>query len=164
VELRFAGNPTIEDAEQFDRDAHTGIAATIRDTKGPVVICTDLRASHLFHPDVSERIVRTMRGETTNLQRNGLLGSGSAVLTLQLARLVKETTNDARRRVFTQPEPLFAWLDEVLTPAERLRLRQFLAELDPISLQPVGRPAPPEDASGAGATPSRNRPARPRPR
>jgi hypothetical protein len=78
-----------------------------------------------------------MRGATSNLQRNGLLGSGSALMTLQLSRFVKETTTDDRRRVFTHMQPLLSFLDEVLNRAERLRVRQFLAELDPQTYEPV---------------------------
>ena len=153
VELRFAGNPSTEDAEQFERDAHTCIASCVRDTKRPVVICTDLRASHLFHPDVSERLIHTMRGATSNLQRNGLLGNGTALLALQLARFVKETTQDTRRRVFMQVDPLLLWLDELLIPAERARLRQFLEELDSRVLPP-GNPTAVARVDLGGARPA----------
>ncbi len=150
VELRFSGNPTLEDAARFEVAAHACIAACSKSTKKAVVICTDLRASYLLNPTVTDRLIQTMRRENSNLERNGLVGTGSALFTLQLMRVIREAAPDARRRVFTQIEPLVAWLDELLDVQERVRLRQFLAELDPTTLQaPPPASVPTDNPPGA---------------
>jgi hypothetical protein len=163
LELRLAGNPSVEDADQFERDAHSNISRIVRETKKPIVVCSDLRASHLFKPEVSEKLIHTMKGASPNLERNGILGNNSALLFLQLARFVKETTQDSRRRVFTDVEPMLSWLDEVLTPAERARMRQFLNELDTALLlatapgKPGATAGPPPTAAPAPTRPTRSR-------
>jgi hypothetical protein len=141
VELRFVGSATVADAEQFERDAQACIARVVRDAKKLVVICTDARATHLFPPEVTDRLIQAMRRANPNLERNGMFGNGSAILTLQIARFIKDAANENRRRVFTREEPLLSWLDEVLTEPERTRMRRFLDELDP-SLRPTPQDLP----------------------
>ena len=131
IELRLSGTPTLEDAERFERDAHACITRAVRQMKRAVIVCSDLRATHLFRPEVTDRLIHTMRGANPDLERNGMLGNGSALLTLQLARFIKEASGpDDRRRIFTQTAQLLDFLDELLTEAERARVRRFLAELE----------------------------------
>lgn len=160
VELRLSGTPTLEDALNFKRDAHSCIAQVVRDTKRKIVVCSDLRASHLFRPEVTEELINTMKGANPHLERNGMLGSGSALLSLQLSRFINEAkAHDDRRRIFTQPELVFHFLDEVLAPGERRRLRDFIGELDTSRLPPV---IPLHTMSSADEEPSYTRPARSR--
>jgi hypothetical protein len=148
----LAGTPTLEDARQFDRDAHAAIGRAVRENKRPCVIVSDLRASHLFPPEVTDNLLRTMRGANPNLERHGMLGSGSALLSLQLARLIREATQGAvTRRIFSQTEGLVAWLDELLTPLERARMRNFISELDTSQLPPS---TPFEEAADHPTAPS----------
>jgi hypothetical protein len=157
LELRLAGNPTMDEAQQFEVDAHTAIGRVVREQRKQVVVCTDLRASHLFKPDVSEKLVHTMKGASPNLERNGLLGNNSALLFLQLARFVKETTQDSRRRVFMEVPPMLTWLDELLTAAERQRMRQFLNELDTALLMATAPKAVPSEPPPPPPRPLRQR-------
>lgn len=130
VELRLAGNPTLEDAARFEVDSRRVVAACVAKTKARTIVCSDLRASQIWRPEVTEQLVSLMRRENNHVERHGSLGSGSALVGLQVSRLLKEASADGRRRVFTQPEPLLFWLDEVLTEPERKRVREFLAEVD----------------------------------
>jgi hypothetical protein len=129
VELRLVGDATLDEAIQFERDTQQCILACARRSGRPVVICTDIRASQLLRPEVSERLVGLMRGSNSrSVERNGVLGSGSALSALQGVRILKKADSEARRRMFKEPEPLLAWLDEALDAPERARLRAFLAE------------------------------------
>ena len=123
------GDATLDEAIQFERDTQQCIVACARRSGRPVVICTDIRASQLLRPEVSERLVGLMRGSNSrSVERNGVLGSGSALSALQGVRILKKADSEARRRMFKEPEPLLAWLDEALDAPERARLRAFLAE------------------------------------
>ena len=129
MELRLVGDATLDEAIQFERDTQQCIVACARRSGRPVVICTDIRASQLLRPEVSERLVGLMRGSNSrSVERNGVLGSGSALSALQGVRILKKADSEARRRMFKEPEPLLAWLDEALDAPERARLRAFLAE------------------------------------
>ena len=130
VELRLAGSPTLEDAARFEIDSRGTVAACVAKTKKPTVVCTDLRTTQLWRPEVTERLVSIMRHENIHVERNGLLGNGSALVGLQVTRLITKASGGARRRVFSQPEPLLLWLDELLTEPERKRVREFLGEVD----------------------------------
>ncbi len=126
VEIRFDGNPSVEDVERFNSECRACVVACSAETKRRAVLCTDLRQTHLFMPDVSERLLLLMRSANPHLERNAFLGNGTALLSLQVARLVNEAVNPGRRRLFTEPEPLCNWLDEVLSAVERARMREFL--------------------------------------
>jgi hypothetical protein len=130
VELRLFGDSSVAEEIQFERDAKACIAACTRRVGRPVVICTDLRASHLFRPAFSERVVESMRATSGSVERSGMLGNGSALFDLQFDRMIKEAGSHTQRRMFAQPEMLTAWLDELLDAYERTRVREFLAEQD----------------------------------
>jgi hypothetical protein len=91
-----------------------------------VILCTDLRATQLFAPDVASQIIDLMRGDNPRVERNGVLGNESALLTLQVQRLLIEAGSPGRRKIFTELPPLVTWLNEVLVPSERIRLLTFL--------------------------------------
>jgi hypothetical protein len=96
------------------------------------VLCTDLRRTQLFAPEVASQIIELMRFDNDRVERNGVLGNGSALLTLQVQRLLIEARSPGRRRIFTEVAPIVSWLTEVLTGEERARLLEFL--------EPNGRP------------------------
>ena len=127
VEIRFDGSPQVSDVERFNADCRACVMQCNVETKRRAVLCTDLRQTQLFMPDVSDRLLTLMRSDNPHLERNAFLGSGSALLALQVARLVKEAANPGRRRVFTETEPLCEWLDEVLSADERARMRSFIS-------------------------------------
>lgn len=132
VEARFSGNPSESDVATFRHEADNCVRTAFTLSGKPVVCCTDMRASALFSPSATEELITMMRADKSAIERNGILGTGGALFTLQLQRLVREAAGgEGRRRVFTNEALLFSWLDEVLTPAERTRVRQFVEEFAP---------------------------------
>jgi hypothetical protein len=127
IELRFDGTPTLEDVERFKTETAALVTQLWTRTGRRVVLCTDLRATRLFAPDIASRIIDLMRGDNPRVDRNGVLGNESALLTLQVQRLLIEAGNPGRRRIFTALGPLAAWLGEALKADERARLGTFLA-------------------------------------
>jgi hypothetical protein len=132
IELRFDGAPALDDVERFK--AETAALVTQRWTRlsRRVVLCTDLRATQLFAPEVANRIIDLMRSDNPRVDRNGVLGNESALLTLQVQRLLIQAGSPGRRRIFTEPSELRPWLDESLTSEESVRLRAFLDGIRPI--------------------------------
>jgi hypothetical protein len=133
VELRFDGTPSIDDVERFKAETGALVAEQSARHARRVVLCTDLRATQLFAPEVASRIIDLMRSDNPRVERNGVLGNESAIFTLQVQRLLIEARSPGRRRVFTEPSELEAWLDESLRPEESSRLRQFLDARAPSS-------------------------------
>jgi hypothetical protein len=137
VEARFSGNPTVEDIAEWARAAEgllkTGAA---RLGKG-AVCCTDMRASALFRPAVTEALTSIMRADNRVVERNAILGIGGATFTLQLQRLLREAQpiGEIRRRVFIEQASMYQWLEELLTPVESARLRAFVDEFDPTTAE-----------------------------
>ncbi len=129
VEARFSGNPTEVDVARWRKEADACLRACIAQTGKPAVCCTDMRASGLFRPAVADDLTAMMRSDNAAVYRNALLGTGGAIFTMQLQRLLREAGSE-QRRIFTESGILVAWLDEVLTPAERVRLREFIVAGD----------------------------------
>lgn len=164
VEARVAGSPTEEEVAEWARSADLCLKTCLARTQKIAVACTDVRPSSIYRPAVTELFSSIMRKDNKLLERNAVLGIGGATFTLQLQRLLREAEaargGEVRRRVFTDPEAAFAWLDEVLTPVERARMREFIAEFDPTTLptgNPLGggsssRPPPPLRSDGAART------------
>lgn len=97
---------------------------------GKIVGCTDLRpAARTVDPDSIDFIAAIMRSENPRLERNAfVLAPAAATFALQMERMVK-SAGAAQRRIFKARADAEAWLGEVLSPAERARLRSFLDEL-----------------------------------
>jgi hypothetical protein len=92
-----------------------------------VVIAADWRPCKLFTPETAERAIKLFTNLNDRIERSGILHRfDQPTSVLQVLRLIRETHFD-RRRVFTQPDDLYGWLDPVLDAAERARLRSFFA-------------------------------------
>jgi hypothetical protein len=69
-----------------------------------------------------------MAGKNSSTERSAALARQDApIAVLQFVRVIREANNPARRLFFDEDE-VYAWLSEVLSPAERGRLREFLNE------------------------------------
>jgi len=126
VELRFAGTATLEDVVRFKAETAALVTRLWEREARRVVLCTDLRATQLFSPEVASEIIGLMRGDNPRVERNGVLGNASAILSLQVQRLLIEAANPGRRRIFSEISPLTDWLGEVLKEPENERLHAFL--------------------------------------
>jgi hypothetical protein len=106
--------------EQITR-AVGGLAAGVR-----VISVVDWRLCPLMQGEAAARLTERMSGNNPRVDRAAALVSPDApTALLQFARLIRESGLPSRK-MFTQPEPLIAWLDPVLAPAERHALRAFL--------------------------------------
>jgi len=93
-----------------------------------VVIAADWRPCKLFTPETAERAIKLFSDLNARIERSGILHRmDQPTSVLQVLRLIRETHFD-RRRVFTHVEDLHAWLDPVLNPNERARLRAFFSQ------------------------------------
>lgn len=152
------GNPTDDDVARFQAESTAALAACVSETKRLAVACPDFRAATLLRPSAAERIIDLMKRDNRSVERSAILAAKSAMFTLQLTRFLRESASESRRRVFTDTEPFFTWLDEVLTFEERGRLRQFVAELETIQTEgragsALGARSPKPSSSSTSAKP-----------
>jgi hypothetical protein len=127
VELRFIGSPRMNDALEFEAKTATLVKRIVKSGKRRAILCTDLRAGGVLAPDVSARIVWLMRQDNPHVERNAFFAKDSAVLSLQVQRVISEAGERNRRQIFDNDILLTSWLSEVTTPDELARLRVFLA-------------------------------------
>lgn len=93
-----------------------------------LVVIADGRACQVYTPEVAERVASGMlavlggRSDRTAV----LHDKAQPTAMLQSIRLVKEAAAP-HRRIFTDPAAAQRWLAELLSEAERQRLRAFLS-------------------------------------
>ena len=114
--------------EPSDIDNQIKLIVSVLSKAGPdvrVVIAADWRPCKLFTPEVADRAIKLFSDLNARIERSGILHRiDQPTSVLQVLRLIRETHFD-RRRVFTQADELYAWLDPVLNPREQARLREF---------------------------------------
>lgn len=121
LELRALSPLTMEDMQQGVKD----ITAILGAHATPMVCCADFRRLGIMADDVTQVIVKTMRADNPRIERSAyVIPAQSAVAGLQWERLVREGLNP-QRRLFSDVDQALAWLDGLLTPPERLRMRAF---------------------------------------
>jgi hypothetical protein len=104
------------------------ITAAVVDAPSPhrAVICADHRPVVIYPPVVADRLVELFTSVNKRVERAALIVARSnATVSLQIERIVRESDN-ANRRVFYDVEPAQAFLSEVLSAAEKARVRRFL--------------------------------------
>jgi hypothetical protein len=103
------------------------------------VVAADWRACGLMSDEAAERALFRLKQANANMDRSAALASAaSPVAVLQFLRLCRSSDATGNRRLFTEPRAMTEWLGEVLTDAERVRLRTFLAEQDATSAAGTG--------------------------
>lgn len=117
--------PPIEPAD-LDESAIAGWASLIESVERPVV-CVDLRRATVLPPKMADNLARLMALGKGRYERGAdiLSPQVSPTLLMQLDRISREQ-GDPARRIFTDVHEAVRWLDEVLNPEERARLRVFL--------------------------------------
>jgi len=104
------------------------IVAALRNAPPKVVIAADWRPCRLFTPETSDRAIRLFSDLNQRIERSAILHRmDQPTSVLQVLRLIRETHFD-RRRVFTNLDDAYAWLDPALNSAEQQRLREFYAQ------------------------------------
>jgi hypothetical protein len=123
IELRVESPVTEEELSRF----HDTTAKVIKPIKGQVATCTDLIGATVFLQPVATRWIEIIRQENPIVERNALLVGEGAVFSMQVERIIRQA-GFKNRRAFLSPKALTAWLGEILTARERVRLEQFLQE------------------------------------
>lgn len=92
------------------------------------LLCADHRPVGIYPQVVADRLIELFRSMNSRLERIAILVSPSnATLYMQLGRITKEAGYESRRVVY-EPVEALAHLGPLLTPAERERTTNFLAE------------------------------------
>jgi hypothetical protein len=92
------------------------------------VTVVDWRGCPLMSPEAADHMLKRIASVNSATERSAALAREDAPLAvLQFVRLIRDA-NLPDRRLFVDTEQLYPWLAEVLTPAERVRLRVFLNE------------------------------------
>lgn len=94
-----------------------------------VVFCVDTTGVAVLPPDAADKFLAMMRADNPRIERTVyLLPPQSAIVGLQIERLIRDAKNPARR-TYRDIAAAEAWLNEVLSPREQERLKQFLQTL-----------------------------------
>jgi hypothetical protein len=124
IEVKLASPLTLAEVHQFARE-HLGIMQRI---PGKYVGVVDMLEAHVFPPEVADGLIQLLSGAASHVERTALLIGESATFALQVERVIR-TSNNSNRRAFRRPEELAAWLREILTAPEQVRLDQFVRGL-----------------------------------
>ena len=101
---------------------------TLAATGRKVVIICDFTQVQLFAPEVSDKLLQIMRGDTPHIDRVGFwINDAQPMFNLQLQRMIREAGSPARR-TFPRRMAIESWLGERLSQPERERLHAFLDE------------------------------------
>jgi len=92
------------------------------------VAVVDWRYCPLMSPEAAEHMAKKIASVNSSTARSAAFARDDAPLAvLQFVRLIRDA-NLPDRKLFVHGAELYAWLAEVLTLEERVRLRVFLAE------------------------------------
>jgi len=90
------------------------------------VLVVDWRRCPIMSAEAADCLRERMMGNNAQIDRSAALASrDSPVALLQFLRVIRESANP-NRRLFDDAAELRAWLDDVLVPTERDRLREFV--------------------------------------
>ncbi|HVY32597.1 MAG TPA: hypothetical protein VHB79_38940 [Polyangiaceae bacterium] len=127
LEIRVASG--LRSAE--DVDAHfVSIAQALESVPAGQrhVTVADWRTCPVMSPEAAQRFGQCIAQYNARTERSAALANQEAPVTvLQFMRVIREAGLPDRKLFFSEPE-LESWVGEVLTEAERERLREFLAE------------------------------------
>jgi hypothetical protein len=124
VEVMMRGRVTLEELDSADR----GMAQARRESGAPLVIIADYRQTKFLLEEHASYLAQMFRRHNDSIERSAVLVSAtSAIGVLQMERVIREAKHPSRR-AFRDPNEAASWLDEVLTPIERARVRVALAQ------------------------------------
>jgi hypothetical protein len=124
IEVRLGSPVLFAELASFG-EKMAGLLAGLQRRGQRAVGCVDLQGANLLPPDVSEWFIKLLQRDNSMLDRSAFLISQSAMLALQIERMIKQANNPTRR-AFRDRDPMLAWLDETLSPPESARVRRFL--------------------------------------
>ncbi|WP_394829508.1 hypothetical protein [Pendulispora albinea] len=125
VEAWVATPVSLEDANRIFIDARTCVSSVAANGY-KVVVVADMTQVSLFPPEISDKLLQIMRGDTPHLERGGYwIGEALPMFSLQIQRMIREA-GSTQRRIFTRRATMETWLADILAPHERRRLTDFL--------------------------------------
>jgi hypothetical protein len=130
VEARMSSPSTPEDMAHF----RTRMYATLTQITGRAVIMADMTGATSFPPDVASRLIEMLKTDNPKVERTAfVLPRGANAFAQQADQMLTEAATAARaagrlaeRRTFFSRSEARAWLAEVLTPREIVRLDEFV--------------------------------------
>jgi hypothetical protein len=123
VESIMDGRVTLADVESADR----AMDAAVRSLSGSCVVIADYRRARFLLEEDAAQLTEMYRRHNNHIERSAILVSASsAVAVLQMERVIREARFPSRR-AFRDPREAAGWLEEVLAPLERGRLRVVLS-------------------------------------
>jgi hypothetical protein len=132
IEARLESKMSLEDTQLFRTRMWTVLGAVA----GKAVIIADLQRCELFSSEVAEKLLAMLKHDTPKVERTAFVIRGSATFAMQVDRMIAEAAQAAAaagrpvlRRSFRDKAVAKAWLDEVLSTAERARLAEFIAAM-----------------------------------
>jgi hypothetical protein len=121
IEVRVATPLTLEEVQQF-KEQHRAVIGKVRTHYVGVV---DLLQAQILPGEVADSLIQLLSGAAPLVERTAFLIGASAVFSLQIERILRNS-NNPQRRAFRDPAQLKSWLGEVLTTHEQERLSRFL--------------------------------------
>jgi hypothetical protein len=98
--------------------------ASLGQAKGLVVATADWRIGALYRPEVSDALLGILRNDSPKLELSAHLVGPSALLGLQVERMVREARLPTRK-VFRVLDEAVAYLGQALTQDETMWLRKW---------------------------------------
>jgi hypothetical protein len=127
VESVMQGRVPLAEVEAADR----AMDEAVRSLKASCVVIADYRRARFLLEDDAAQLTQMYRRHNNHIERSAILVSASsAVAVLQMERVIREAKYPSRR-AFREASEAAAWLEEVLTPTERARLRVVLSLASP---------------------------------
>jgi hypothetical protein len=102
------------------------LKATAARIPGRYVAVSDLQQANVFTPEIAATLIQLLSQLADRVERAAFLVGDSAVLSLQIERVLRNAANP-NRRTFRAIEPLKEWLGEILNENERHRVDGFFA-------------------------------------
>jgi hypothetical protein len=127
LEIRTdAGHRSAADVDALFDEIHRELSRLPATQKHVTVV--DWRHCPLMSPEAAARITHHISMVNARTERSAALARDDApTAVLQFVRVIREA-GLPDRKLFFDEQDLAAWLGEVLTPAERERLRAFLRD------------------------------------
>jgi len=123
IEVKLASPLTLDEVQQFTQE-HLAVMARIQVKYIGVVNLLD---AHVFVPAVAEGLSKLLAVGASHVERSAFLIGESAVFSLQVERVIRES-NSPNRRAFRDGRELVAWVSEILTPPEQIQIERFIRE------------------------------------
>jgi hypothetical protein len=102
------------------------IRMTVMAITQKVVFAVDTTGVDVLPPESADKFLAMMRADNPRVERTGyLLPPASAIMGLQLERMIRDARSPARR-TFRNLAQMEAWLSEVLSPREKEQLQKFM--------------------------------------